>query len=101
MVQNCMMLARAPGFESLTNDNKIIEKPFVACHDRTKTKWIITGWQNCVRPWANAPCPCMHSDPQFPDCPVGESHELKGILSFYEGSEIESEFQRLASFLKH
>jgi peptidoglycan/xylan/chitin deacetylase (PgdA/CDA1 family) len=95
VVQNCMMLARAAGFQQLTNDNKVIEKPFVACHDGTKSRWIITGWQNCVRPWANQPCPCMHSDPQFPDCPPGESRQLKGILSFYAGTDVQSEFKRL------
>jgi len=95
VVQNCMMLARAAGFDQLTNNNKVIAKPFVACHDGTKSRWIITGWQNCVLPWANEPCPCMHSDPQFPDCPPGESRQLKGILSFYVGTDIPSEFKRL------
>ena len=99
VVQNCMMLARAPGFDLLTNDNKLIQKPFVACHDGTKAKWIIAGWQNCDRSWANEPCPCMHSDPKFPDCPVGETRELKGVLTFYSGSEIESEFRRLEPYL--
>ncbi len=95
LVQNCMMLARAAGFDQLTNDNKLIENPFVACHDGTKSRWIITGWQNCVRPWANQPCPCMHSDPQFPDCPPGESRQLNGVLSFYAGTDIQSELKRL------
>ncbi|MEI7462052.1 MAG: polysaccharide deacetylase family protein [Pirellula sp.] len=95
VVQNCLMLARAAGFEQLTNDNKLIEKPFVACHDGTKTRWIITGWQRCVRPWANQPCPCMHSDPQFPDCPPGETRQLNGVISFYAGTDIASEFKRL------
>lgn len=98
VVQNCMMLARAAGFDQRTNDNKLIEKPFVACHDGTKSRWIITGWQNCVRPWANQPCPCMHSDPQFPDCPPGETRQLKGVLSFYAGTDIQSEFKRLELF---
>ncbi len=95
IVQNCMMLAQAAGFDQLTNDNKRIEKPFVACHDGTKSRWIITGWQNCVRPWANQPCPCMHSDPQFLDCPPGESQQLKGVLSFFVGTDIQTEFNRL------
>ena len=95
VVQNCMMLARATGFDQLTNDNKLIEKPFVACHEGTKSRWIITGWQNCVRPWANQPCPCMHSDPQFPDCPPGDSRQLIGVLSFYAGTDIQSELKRL------
>lgn len=100
VVQNCMMLARAAGFDSLTNDNKMIVHPFVACHDGTKARWIVTGWQNCVRPWANQPCPCIHSDPQFPDCPSGETRRLRGVLSFYAGSDIQSEFLRLEPLLE-
>ena len=95
VVQNCMMLARAAGFDQQTIDNKLIEKPFVACHDGSKSRWIIVGWQDCIRPWANPPCPCMHSDPQFPDCPPGESRQLRGVLSFYAGADIQSEFKRL------
>ncbi len=95
LVQNCVMLAAAPGFDQLTRDNKRIETPFVACHDEQKTRWIVTSWQQCVRPWANPPCPCMHSDPQFPDCPPGESRELRGVVSFYEGPDVTQEFARL------
>lgn len=99
VVQNCVMLAHAKGFEQLSNENKLIEKPFVACHDAEKKRWIVTGWQRCVRPWANQPCPCMHSDPQFDDCPPGETRRLKGVLSFYSGSDIESEFKRLTPII--
>ncbi len=99
VVQNCVMLAQAKGFDQLSNDNKLIAKPFVACHDAQKKNWIVTGWQKCVRPWANQPCPCMHSDPQFDDCPPGETRRLKGVLSFYSGSDIESEFKRLAPMI--
>lgn len=99
VVQNCVMLAQAKGFELLSNENKLIAKPFVACHDAAKKNWIVTGWQKCVRPWANQPCPCMHSDPQFDDCPPGETRRLKGVLSFYSGSDIESEFKRLTPMI--
>ncbi len=99
VVQNCVMLAQAKGFDQLSNDNKLIAKPFVACHDAQKKNWIVTGWQKCVRAWANQPCPCMHSDPQFDDCPPGETRRLKGVLSFYSGSDIESEFKRLAPMI--
>jgi peptidoglycan/xylan/chitin deacetylase (PgdA/CDA1 family) len=95
LVQNCMMLANAEGFNQQSNDNKLIERPFVVCSNASKTRHIITGWQNCTRPWANPPCPCMHSDPQFPDCLPGETQELLGILAFYDGQDLATEFDRL------
>jgi hypothetical protein len=39
--------------------------------------------------------PCLHSDPKFPDCLPGETKRLRGWLSFYEGREINREFERL------
>lgn len=96
LVQNCVMLAAAPGFRAQSNDNKVIRHPFVAAHDDTETRWIITAWEACARPWANPPCPCMHSDPQFPDCPPGETRLLRGWVSFYEGKDIQAELDRLA-----
>lgn len=94
-VQNCVMLKRALGFEDQTNDNKIYSKPYVAVRNKTGNKWIITAWTPCDRAWANAPCPCLHSDPKFPDCAPGKTERLRGWLSFYEGSEIENELQRI------
>jgi hypothetical protein len=95
LVQNCVMLAGARGFEALTNDNKHISSPYVACTNAERTRWIITAWRNCARPWANPPCPCMHSDPQFPDCPPGETRRLRGILAFYEGPDLGSQLRRI------
>ncbi len=96
-VQNCVMLKGVPGFNQLTNANKIIRNPYVACKNEAGTKWIITAWKPCHRPWANPPVPCLHSDPKFPDCPPGEVRLVSGWLSFYEGSDLESEINRLES----
>src|SRR5947209_6289520 len=71
-VQNCVMLKKAAGFAVQTNANKIIAKPYVACRSEDGKHWIITAWEPCDRPWANAPVPCLHSDPKFPDSPSGE-----------------------------
>ncbi len=95
VVQNCVMLKGAAEFNARNNDNKLFRDPFVACHNAAGDRWIITAWENCVRPWGNAPCPCMHSDPQFPDCAPGETQRLHGWLSFYEGSDIEAELRRI------
>ncbi len=95
VVQNCVMLKALAGFAQQTNDNKVFRKPYVACRSDSGDKWIITAWEPCVRPWANAPCPCLHSDPQFPDCEPGKTVRLKGWLSYYEGKEIEAELTRI------
>ena len=94
-VQNCVMLKGTKGFESQSNTNKVLANPYVACRDAAGARWVITAWHPCHRPWANAPCPCLHSDPKFPDCAPGETQRLRGWLSFYEGPDIHAEFARI------
>jgi hypothetical protein len=81
-VQNCVMLKGASGFDAQTNDNKVFSSPFVACRSEDGKRWIITAWEACHRTWANPPCPCLHSDPKFPDCAPGETQTVRGWLSF-------------------
>lgn len=96
-VQNCVMLKGAPEFAALTNDNKRLEAPFAAVRSGTHPgRWIITAWEPCFRPWGNSRCPCLHSDPKFPDCPPGETRNVRGWLSFYEGEDLDAEFARIA-----
>jgi len=94
-VQNCVMLKSATGFNALSIENKVMKTPYVACRSEDGTKWIITAWNPCHRPWANAKCPCLHSDPKFPDCDPGETKHLIGWLSFFQGKDIFSEFKRI------
>ncbi|PYJ56944.1 MAG: hypothetical protein DME24_20570 [Verrucomicrobia bacterium] len=94
-VQNCVMLKGAKGFDQQTNDNKVFSSPYVACRSVDGKRWIITAWAPCHRVWANAPVPCLHSDPKFPDCAPGETKRLRGWLSFYEGTDVEAEFHRI------
>jgi hypothetical protein len=96
-VQNCVMLKGATGFDQQTNDNKVFASPYVACRSADGKRWIITAWVPAHRAWANPPVPCLHADPKFPDCPPGETRRLKGWLSFYEGTDVESEFRRIES----
>jgi hypothetical protein len=96
VVQNCVMLKGLAGFEQQTNDNKLFRQPYVACHNADKNRWIITAWEPCQRAWGNAPCPCLHSDPKFPDCEPGQTVQLRGWLSFYEGPDIEGELKRIS-----
>lgn len=94
-VQQCVMLKGAAGFTAQTNDNKVFAKPYVACKDEKGTRWIVTAWTPCQRAWGNPPCPCLHSDPQFPDCEPGKSQTVRGWLSFYEGTDIDAELKRI------
>ena len=94
-VQNCVMLKGAAGFTALTNSNKHFQKPYVACRSDDGTRWILTAWLPCDRAWANAPVPCLHSDPKFPDCPPGQTRRLTGWLSFYQGTNIAAELERI------
>ena len=41
--------------------------------------------------------PCLHADPQFEDCLPGVTRHLRGWVSFYEGTDIESELTRLSA----
>jgi hypothetical protein len=94
-VQNCVMLKGARRFEEQTVDNKVFSKPYAACRSNDGRRWVITAWEPCNRTWSNAACPCLHSDPKFPDCPTGETRRLKGWLSFYEGTAIDAELNRI------
>jgi hypothetical protein len=94
-VQNCVMLKGARGFSAPTNKNKLFRAPYAATRSDDGRRWIITAWVPNHRTWGNPPCPCLHSDPRFPDCPPGETRRLRGWLSFYEGDDIEAELKRI------
>jgi hypothetical protein len=94
-VQNCVLLARMAGFEQQSNDNKVFSGAYAACKSADGKRWVITAWEPLHRTWANPKCPCIHSDPKFPDCEPGQTQRLTGWLSFYEGTDIDKEFKRL------
>lgn len=94
-VQNCVMLKGAPEFAQQTADNKVFREPYAACRSPDGARWVITAWEPCERPWGNPPCPCLHSDPRFPDCHPGQTTRLRGWLSFHEGTDLEAELKRI------
>lgn len=94
-VQNCVMLKSAAGFNQQTNENKSKHKPYAVCRSESGDRWIITGWEPLHRVWFNERCPCLHSDPKFPDCEPGKTVKLRGWLSFYEGKDVEAELKRI------
>ncbi len=94
-VQNCVMLARARGFESQSNDHKTFRAPYAIARSADGRRAILTAWSPIQRCWGNELCPCLHADPQFPDCAPGETVRLRGRLWFYEGDDPEAERDRL------
>ena len=94
-VQNCVMLREAEGFNQQTLDNKVMLEPYAACRDESGTRWIITAWKPNHRAWGNVRCPCLHSDPIFDECPPGETKTVRGWLSFYEGTDLDGEIERI------
>lgn len=94
-VQKCVMLKSASGFNEQTNDNKQAQGPYAIARSADGNRWIITAWEPLHRTWYNARCPCLHSDPKFPDCKPGKTVHLKGWLSFYEGDNLDSELKRI------
>lgn len=94
-VQNCVMLKGAEGFDQQTNDNKRFADGYATAGSTDGSRWIISGWDPIHRAWGNAPCPCLHSDPKFPDCAPGDTQHLRGWLSFYQGTDIEAELKRI------
>jgi predicted amidohydrolase len=96
-VQNCMMLGYAKGFESQDNETKRFQAPFAIAGNRSLDRWVITAWTPIQRSWGNPPCPCLHADPQFPDCGPGETVTVRGWLSFYEGTDVDAELKRITS----
>ena len=49
---------------------------------------MITAWEPCHRPWGNAKCPCLHSDPKFPDCAPGATQRLRGWLALAKDGDL-------------
>jgi hypothetical protein len=94
-VQNCVMLRGMPEFASQTNDNKFYWRDYAACRNEAGTRWVIAACMPHGKSWGNAKCPCLHADPQFPDCDSGQTVRTRGWLSFYEGTDIQQELERI------
>ncbi len=93
--QTCVMLKAMAGFAAQTADNKVLRAPYAACRDESGRRWVITAWEPVHRAWQNPPVPCLHSDPEFPDCPPAGTVRAHGRLWFWEGEDIEAELGRL------
>ena len=97
--QVCVMLKGLAGFNQRIHANKVIDGNWVACRDSDGQRWIITSWEPLHRPWENPPVPCLHADPSFPDCPPGKTVEANGIITFYNGTDIRQQIEKLKALL--
>ena len=89
-VQQCAMLKGTKEFNAQTNSNKKFISPYAVVGNMAGNRWVLHAWSRPVRVWGNAPCPCLHSDPQFPDLEPGQQAKLVGRLWFYEGNDVEN-----------
>jgi peptidoglycan/xylan/chitin deacetylase (PgdA/CDA1 family) len=78
--QVCVMLKRARGFAEQTQANK--EFGSTIARARSGARSIAVEWDRCGRTWGNPNCPCIHSDPVFPDCAPGATVRARGRLWF-------------------
>jgi hypothetical protein len=95
--QVCVLLKGAPGFNAQTRENKVKLDASGVCAVRSDDgkRWIATVFEK-PRLWENPPCPCIHSDPFFPDLAPGEEAVSRGRLFVYEGEDFEAEVARRA-----
>jgi hypothetical protein len=98
MVQVCVMLKGAPGFNAQTRDNKAKFPQGGVCAVRSEDgkRWIATVFEK-PKLWDNPPCPCIHADPLFPDLAPGEETVSRGRVFVYEGEDLPAEIARRAA----
>lgn len=94
-VQMCNMMKGMAGFTKVAKENQVEAMPYTACRSADGKRYVITAWEPCHRLWLNPPVPCLHSDPQFPDCKPGETKRVRGIVAFYEGDDVTSACAKL------
>ena len=91
--QICVLLKAAEGFNAQTKENKVLLDQAAAVKSEDGRRWIGTVWERS-KPWQNPPCPCIHSDPVFPDLKPGEEATVRGTIYFYEGADGEAELRK-------
>ncbi len=98
--QVCIMFSGAKDFNDLTNTNKTYGEDVIATRSKDEKYWVLTWWENPNRVWGNEDVPCMHVDPRFAACKVGERVTLKGRIWFSQEESVRQEMQRAGLDLK-
>ena len=97
--QVCVMLKGAPGFTSQTKENKLLLDAEGVCAARSEDgkRWIATVFERPKKIWQNPPCPCIHSDPSWPDLAPGQEAVVHGRVFYWEGEDLRAEVARRAA----
>ena len=93
--QVCLMLKGAPGFNEQNQERKQYEKPLVVVRAQEGDRFLLLGFTHCIRTWGGEKCPCVHSDPVFPDAAPGQRVTVQGRLRFHTGPDVAAAKQRL------
>ncbi len=93
--QVCVLLKGAPAFAAQTRENKLKIEEASVCAVRSADgrRWIATVFER-GRIWENPPCPCIHSDPSFPDLEPEQEAVVHGRLFVWEGDDLKAEVAR-------
>lgn len=93
--QICVLLKGAPEFNAQEKENKVrlSGEGVAAVRSREGGRWIAVVWER-ARTWDNPACPCIHSDPSFPDLAPGEEGTARGRLFFFDGEDLRAEVAR-------
>lgn len=97
--QICLMLRGAPNFDAQSQAGKEYAQPLAIAKASDGNKYVMIGFERCGRAWGNPPCPCIHSDPVLPDAEPGQRVAVRGMLRFYEGTDVAREKERLLAEL--
>ncbi len=92
--QVCLMLKGAPAFNEQTNLRVTRNKSVAAVQAKGEDRWVLIALAPSQRTWNNSRCPCIHSDPFFPDAAPGQRVSVRGRLWFYSGDDVEQELAR-------
>jgi hypothetical protein len=96
-VSICVMLKQALGFAENTDRNMVLKAPVATVKSRDGKRAIHTAWESNARVRGNPDIPCIHSDPQLPDCGRGETVRAAGFLWWQEGVHADSHFGGIRS----
>ncbi|WP_169980958.1 hypothetical protein [Tautonia rosea] len=92
--QVCVLLRGLSEFRQQSTEFTTLQSPYAVRRSRqTPNHWLVTAWNDCHRAWTNPDCPCLHSDPAFPDCLPGETVRARGVIAFVEADDVQTAIQ--------
>lgn len=72
--------------------------PLIATVSQDGKRLVALAFDNSYKIMTNADIPCIHADPMFPDCKVGQTVDVRGKIYFIEGGLEEARMRFLRDF---